>query len=119
MTSAAGLSTHVLDTAQGRPGAGVRVDVGHVQGDGGVRHLKTLSTDDNGRAVVLDTAEMTPGTFVLTFHVAEYFRAAGLSASAPPYLDLIPVRFTIADPTAHYHVPLLVSPWSYTTYRGS
>ena len=119
MKDAAGLSTHVLDTAQGRPGAGVRVDVGHVQEDGSVRHLKTLSTDGNGRAVVLESREMTAGTFVLTFHVAEYFRAAGLAASAPPYLDLVPIRFTIADPTAHYHVPLLVSPWSYTTYRGS
>jgi 5-hydroxyisourate hydrolase len=119
MTGAARLSTHVLDTGQGRPGAGVRVDVGHVQGDGSVRHLKTLRTDDHGRAVVLDSREMAAGTFVLTFHVAEYFRAAGLAASAPPYLDLVPIRFTIADPAAHYHVPLLVSPWSYTTYRGS
>ena len=115
----AGLSTHMLDTTRGRPGTGIRVDVGRVQGDGSVQHLKTLSTDADGRAVVFDEREMTAGTFLLTFHVADYFRAAGAAASPAPYLDLVPIRFTIADPTAHYHVPLLVSPWSYTTYRGS
>jgi 5-hydroxyisourate hydrolase len=119
MSGAAGLSTHVLDTARGRPGAGVRIDVGRVQADGGVRPLKTLRTDPDGRAAVLDAKEMAAGTFVLTFHVADYFRAAGVAAATAPYLDLVPVRFTVADPTAHYHVPLLVSPWSYTTYRGS
>jgi 5-hydroxyisourate hydrolase len=119
MKRAAGLSTHVLDTARGRPGAGVRVDLGRVEGDGRVQHLKTLSTDGDGRAVVLDEREMTGGTFLLTFHVADYFRTAGAAASPAPYLDLVPLRFTISDPTAHYHVPLLVSPWSYTTYRGS
>lgn len=119
MSGAARLTTHVLDTTRGRPGAGVRIDVGRVQPDGDVRLLKTLSTDADGRAAVLDEKEMAAGTFVLTFHVADYFRAAGVAAATAPYLDLVPVRFTVADPAAHYHVPLLVSPWSYTTYRGS
>ena len=80
---------------------------------------RPLSTDGNGRAVALESREMAAGTFVLTFHVAEYFRAAGLAASAPPFLDLVRSASPFPIRTAHYHVPLLVSPWSYTTYRGS
>ena len=113
------LTTHVLDTARGRPGAGMRVDLARVERDGSVRHVKTMTTDANGRALMLPEGEMTAGTYQLTFHVADYHRAAGVPIATPPYLDQIPVRFSIADATTHYHVPLLVAPWSYTTYRGS
>jgi 5-hydroxyisourate hydrolase len=98
------LSTHVLDTAHGRPAAGVAIELRH----GG--ELISATTDDDGRARLL---EDTPaGEYELTFAVGDYFGDRG-------FLDRVPVRFTIADPGAHYHVPLLVSPWSYSTYRGS
>jgi 5-hydroxyisourate hydrolase len=98
------LSTHVLDTARGRPAAGVAIELR--RGD----ELITATTDDDGRARLLD--DTPAGEYELTFAVGDYF---GESA----FLDRVPVRFTIADPDAHYHVPLLVSPWSYSTYRGS
>jgi 5-hydroxyisourate hydrolase len=98
------LSTHVLDTARGRPAAGVAIELR--RGD----ELIGATTDDDGRARLLE--ETPAGEYELTFAVGDYF---GESA----FLDRVPVRFTIADPDAHYHVPLLVSPWSYSTYRGS
>ena len=98
------LSTHVLDTARGRPAAGVAIELRH--GD----EVIGATTDDDGRARLL---EDTPaGEYELTFAVGDYFGERA-------FLDRVPVRFTIADPEAHYHVPLLVSPWSYSTYRGS
>jgi 5-hydroxyisourate hydrolase len=98
------LSTHVLDTAQGVPAAGVAIELR--RGD----ELITATTDGDGRARLL---EDTPaGQYELVFAVGDYFGERA-------FLDRVPVRFTIADPGAHYHVPLLVSPWSYSTYRGS
>jgi 5-hydroxyisourate hydrolase len=98
------LSTHVLDTAQGVPAAGVAIELRH----GG--ELVEATTNEDGRARLL---EQTPaGEYELTFAVGDYF-------GDKAFLDRVPVRFTIADPEAHYHVPLLVSPWSYSTYRGS
>ena len=98
------LSTHVLDTAHGRPAAGVAIELR--RGD----DLITGTTDDDGRARLLD--DTPAGEYELTFAVGDYF-------GDRQFLDRVPVRFTIADPEAHYHVPLLVSPWSYSTYRGS
>jgi 5-hydroxyisourate hydrolase len=98
------LSTHVLDTARGRPAAGVAIELRH--GDERI----AATTDADGRARLL---EDTPaGEYELVFAVGDYF-------GERPFLDRVPIRFTIADPAAHYHVPLLVSPWSYSTYRGS
>jgi 5-hydroxyisourate hydrolase len=98
------LSTHVLDTAKGVPAAGVAIELR--RGD----ELIAATTNDDGRARLL---EQTPaGEYELTFAVGDYFGERA-------FLDRVPVRFTIADPEAHYHVPLLVSPWSYSTYRGS
>jgi 5-hydroxyisourate hydrolase len=98
------LSTHVLDTAKGVPAAGVALELRYAD------ELVIAATDDDGRARLLE--ETPAGDYELTFVVGAYF---GESA----FLDRVPVRFTIADADAHYHVPLLVSPWSYSTYRGS
>jgi 5-hydroxyisourate hydrolase len=111
------LSTHVLDTSRGRPAAGVPVEL---RRDGEL--LVSTDTDADGR---VQFGDITTGTYELEFTVGAYFgeQVAGGSggAAAPPvaFLDRIPIRFTIADPAAHYHVPLLVSPWAYSTYRGS
>jgi 5-hydroxyisourate hydrolase len=98
------LTTHVLDTARGRPAAGVAIELGD-----GRAVLQRAVTGPDGRARLGD---LDPGEYELTFAVGDYFGDAA-------FLDRVPVRFRIADAGAHYHVPLLVSPWSYTTYRGS
>ena len=98
------LSTHVLDTAKGVPAAGVAIELRH--GD----EVISATTNQDGRARLLE--ETPAGEYELVFAVGDYFGQSG-------FLDRVPVRFTIADPDAHYHVPLLVSPWSYSTYRGS
>jgi hydroxyisourate hydrolase len=117
----AGLTTHVLDTARGRPAAGLRIDLARLDVDGRPRQIRTVVTNADGRvdAPLLGPAEMEPGRYELLFHVGAYFRSAGLALTDPPFLDQVPVRFAIADPTGHYHVPLLVSPYSYVAYRGS
>ena len=97
------LSTHVLDTARGVPAAGVAIELR--TGDA----LITATTDEDGRARLLD--ETPAGEYELTFAVGDYF-------GERTFLDRVPIRFTVADPDARYHVPLLVSPWSYSTYRG-
>jgi 5-hydroxyisourate hydrolase len=106
------LTTHVLDTARGRPAPGIPVELARVDGE----HrelLRTLRTNVDGRTdePLLEGAELRPGTYELTFDVAAHFEEG--------FLGRVPVRFTVADAGAHYHVPLLVSPWSYSTYRGS
>ncbi len=110
------LTTHVLDTAHGRPAAGVRIDLHRLAADGRTSLLKTVVTNADGRTdrPLLSDGEMLVGRYELLFHVGAYFGLAD-----PVFLDQVPVRFAIAEPGAHYHVPLLVSPWSYTTYRGS
>lgn len=114
------LTTHVLDTATGRPAAAMRIDFAVLDGDSW-RHLKTLHTNADGRTdePVLAGDAMTSGQFQLLFHVAHYYRGTGVQLADPPFLDVVPLRFGIADPNAHYHVPLLCTPWSYSTYRGS
>lgn len=114
------LSTHVLDTANGQPAAGMRIDFLERSG-GHYILIKTLHTNADGRTdePVLKDTEMRAGEFELSFHVADYFRRRGTSLTKPPFIDQVPVRFGIPDPSAHYHVPLLCTPWSYSTYRGS
>jgi 5-hydroxyisourate hydrolase len=106
-----GLTTHVLDTARGRPAAGVRIDLLRVA-DGEL--LRTTTTNADGRTdePLLGEGELQATEYELVFAVGDYFGERA-------FLDRVPVRFSIADPEAHYHVPLLVSPWSYSTYRGS
>lgn len=116
----AGLSTHVLDNVLGRPAVGMRIDFSSIE-HGVPRLLRTLRANADGRTdePVLAAAEMRKGEFELVFHVADYFRSWGLELPEPPFLDRVPIRFAIAETTAHYHVPLLCTPWSYSTYRGS
>jgi len=115
------LTTHVLDTARGRPAAGLRLELAVIEPDGRARLLKAVTTNAEGRTEepLLDEGEMKRGRYQITFHVGPYFAAAGLALADPPFLDQVPVRFAIADLDAHYHVPLLVSPFGYATYRGS
>jgi 5-hydroxyisourate hydrolase len=117
----AGLTTHVLDTAHGRPAAGLRVDLSIVDADGRPRLLRTVTTNADGRcdAPLLAPDEMRVAQYELVFHVGAYFRGAGVTLPDPPFLEQVPVRFAIADRAGHYHVPLLVSPYGYATYRGS
>ena len=115
------LTTHVLDTASGKPAQGVTVSLFAIEASGGRRLLKSTQTNGDGRcdAPFLSGAQMAVGAYELVFEVAAYFRAAGVALSDPPFLDVVPIRFGIADASAHYHVPLLISPYGYSTYRGS
>jgi hydroxyisourate hydrolase len=115
------LTTHVLDTASGKPAAGVRIELRAIAADGKSRLLGSFTTNADGRtdAPLLEGGAFTAGIFELVFHLGPYFTATGTPQSTPPFLDVVPVRFGIADGDAHYHVPLLVSPWNYSTYRGS
>src|SRR5438128_1132017 len=111
------LTTHVLDTASGKPAAGVRVTLHR---DGEAAPLIEGATNADGRMdkPLLEGAAFKNGQYELTFRVGDYFRANGVTLSDPAFLDVIPLRFSIAE-DAHYHVPLLVSPYGYSTYRGS
>ncbi|PTA68483.1 hydroxyisourate hydrolase [Deinococcus arcticus] len=115
--SGAGLSTHVLDTARGRPAAGIRLELFRV----GERRERLCGavTNADGRtdAPLIARGALRAGTYELVFEVAPYF--ADLTGGDAPFLDVVTLRFTVADAGAHYHVPLLVSPWAYSTYRGS
>ncbi len=116
------LTTHVVDIAQGCPAAGVAIEVWQV-GAAGDWHvcLRRVRTNEDGRTdePLLSGNELSAGTYQLVFAVGEYFAAQPVETAQPAFLDRVPVRVTVADPTAHYHVPLLVSPWAYSTYRGS
>ena len=109
------LSTHVLDTSAGRPAAGVRLVLRR-----GGEVLVDTQTNADGRTdkPLLEGAGFQPGAYELTFHIGDYFRAQGAAVTDPPFVDVIPLRFSIAA-DIHYHVPLLVSPYGYSTYRGS
>ena len=114
-----GLTTHMLDTANGRPGEGVRVDFSVLDG-GAYKLIKTVRTNADGRTEPLLTAEtMKVGQYQLAFYLAEYYTKLGTVLPNPPFLDKAVIQFGMADATAHYHVPVLATPWSYTTYRGS
>ncbi len=116
-----GLTTHVLDTARGRPAAGMQVELSRLDPSSGERQkIKAVRTNSDGRtdAPLLAADELSSGVYEIVFEVGEYFDGA-LDVTDPPFLDRVPVRFGIAESSAHYHVPLLASPWSYSTYRGS
>ncbi len=111
------LTTHVLDTASGRPASGVRIVLRRV---GEPEILAEAKTNADGRLdqPLLQGADFKTGRYQLEFHVGDYFRARGVALADPPFLDVVPVQFAIAEDT-HYHLPLLVSPYGYSTYRGS
>ena len=115
-----GLNTHVLDTMHGCPAAGMAVSLFSTQGDEATL-LQRLVLNHDGRtdAPLFDNASLRKGTYRLTFDVAAYFKARGVVLPEPNFLDRVSLDFGIANADQHYHVPLLVSPWSYSTYRGS
>ena len=116
-----GLSTHVLDTMHGTPARGMAVEL-HAMEGGQARLVKSFVLNGDGRnpdGPLFDNASLKRGSYRLVFDVAAYFRARGVTLPDPPFLDRVTLDFGIADTTQHYHVPLLVSPWSYSTYRGS
>ena len=116
----AGISTHVLDSSTGRPGAGVRIDLSEFDGKAW-KFVKTMTTNADGRTdqpvVAPDAARV--GQYELQFHVGDYFQRKNGPGAEAPFLDTVPVRFAIFDVKQHYHVPMLCSAWSCTTYRGS
>jgi 5-hydroxyisourate hydrolase len=114
------LSTHVLDIAKGCPARDLQIELWFLAGEGR-KLLKTVRTNADGRTnqPLLAAEEMRAGRYELVFYVGDYFAGMGSSGSEVLFLDQVPVRFGIADATASYHVPLLVSPWAYSTYRGS
>jgi 5-hydroxyisourate hydrolase len=113
------LTTHVLDTARGCPAEGLTIALYRIDGEART-HLKTLVTNDDGRTdeQILPADAFEIGTYELVFHAGAYLDAAGVPPEAPRFLDVIPIRFGMSEPS-HYHVPLLLSPFGYSTYRGS
>ena len=114
------LSTHVLDTGNGCPAAGMKVTLQRVD-SAGTTTLRSFALNADGRCEgpLLDDKTMAVGRYRLVFEVAAYFRGRGVALPEPAFLDVVPLDFGIADAHGHYHVPLLVSPWSYITYRCS
>ena len=114
------LSTHVLDTHAGKPAAGVKIELYEI-GASAKALLKETTTNADGRTdePLVSGEPLRVGTYELRFHVGEYFAKRNANLPQPAFLDVVPVRFAIAEPEGHYHIPLLVTPWSYSTYRGS
>jgi 5-hydroxyisourate hydrolase len=113
------LTTHVLDTAQGRPAGDVAIELVRLGSEPEI--LRSVRTNADGRTdePLLEGDELRVGTYELRFAVGAYFAGQALAVADPPFLDIVPVRVGVADVDAHYHVPLLASPWAYSTYRGS
>jgi len=110
------LSTHVLDTSSGTPAEGLVIDL-RFEGT----HIKSAATNADGRTgePLLSGVRLETGVYELTFHAGDYFRRAGVALADPPFLDEVVIRFGLSDPAGNYHVPLLLSPYGYSTYRGS
>ncbi len=114
------LTTHVLDTAHGKPGRDVEIRLYKIV-DNLRTNLASTQTNADGRCdqALLEGEALQPGVYELDFHVGAYFTALGVAQTQPPFLDVVTLRFGVADAGQHYHVPLVVTPWSYSTYRGS
>ena len=116
-----GLSTHVLDTYHGRPAAGMAVSL-YATGAGAPTLIRRVELNADGRnpdGPLISNDDLQPGTYRLVFEVAAYFRRQGVDLPEPPFLDQVPLDFGIANVSQHYHVPLVCTPWTYSTYRGS
>lgn len=116
------LTTHVLDTAHGCPAANLKIELWAIDPQTDQKtHIRTVSTNLDGRtdSPMLNESEIKVGIYELVFSIGDYFATKSTNAPQPAFLDRVPIRFGIADASAHYHVPLLASPWSYSTYRGS
>lgn len=124
------LTTHILDTMHGRPAAGVEIelyrlgshiDLKRLVSHAELVHIASARTNADGRTdqPLLSGEAFVPGTYELVFHIGDYFRSHAAHLPEPVFLDLVPIRFGLAEANGHYHVPLLVSPWAYSTYRGS
>ena len=114
------LTTHVLDTAKGCPAAGLKITLFRIDGDSR-HHITDMVTNDDGRtnSPILPQDSFETGVYELIFHAGDYLRGSGQAAEEPLFLDQVPIRFGMSDGEAHYHVPLLLSPFGYSTYRGS
>lgn len=115
------LSTHVLDTHSGRPAEGVTVELWELSRDGAERLIVKTTTNKDGRtdAPLIGGRPVPKGTYELRFAIGAYFQNRAVPLANPPFLDVVPIRFGVAEPEGHYHVPLSASPWAYVTYRGS
>ena len=113
------LTTHVLDTARGCPAQGLKIELFRLEGDSRA-HLCTMVTNEDGRTdeQILPEADFAEGAYELVFHAGDYLRATGQAGAEPLFLDIVPIRFGMNE-ASHYHVPLLLSPFGYSTYRGS
>lgn len=113
------LTTHVLDTSLGRPAAGLTIELWTAEAEPAL--LRKAVTNEDGRVdgALLEGADFRTGAYELHFHAGAYHRRHGAAITDPPFLDIVPIRFGISDENAHYHVPLLLSPYGYSTYRGS
>jgi 5-hydroxyisourate hydrolase len=113
------LTTHVLDTSSGKPAAGLKVELWSIAAKPEL--IKTVTTNHDGRVndAILEGDSFRAGTYELKFHAGAYLRSSGVKLDEPAFLDVIPIRFGISNPLQHYHVPLLLSPFGYSTYRGS
>ena len=114
------LTTHVLDTSQGKPGNNVEIKLHKIVDNRRVA-LTSRRTNQDGRCdqPLLEGDGLEAGVYELDFHMGDYFAAQGVVQAQPPFLDVVTLRFGVADPAQHYHVPLVATPWSYSTYRGS
>jgi 5-hydroxyisourate hydrolase len=113
------LTTHVLDCSAGRPAAGLRIELWSLDGDPSLTGTVATNADGRADAPLLQGENFRPGQYELRFHAGRYLREAGHILPDPPFLDIVPIRFGISDASQHYHVPLLLSPYGYSTYRGS
>lgn len=117
----AGLTTHILDLTHGTPAAGVKIVLSAKAEGGRLEKVVEAVTNEDGRtpSPLIAAGDVKPGAYQLEFHIGDYFRGKGVALDEPAFLDIVPIAFSIADSSAHYHVPLLVSPYGYNTYRGS
>ena len=113
------LTTHVLDTSAGKPGSGIRLDLYRIGKQR--QHLITTMTNEDGRCdqALLQDSEFSQGEYEIVFQAGEYFAGRGIELPEPPFLNQVVIRFSVSDASEHYHVPLLLSPYGYSTYRGS